>query len=150
MKNKFRWSLTILATAFAMALGALISTAAPAKTPAKAPSARKAPLVVQGRIVAMTKAPRAGSVPYKDAVIALRLSSLKAVQGRLKAREIVVYVWGMRNNKRTKAASYRVGQTLRLPLTPWERAEGKYGSYNRVELPGDDAYALDSFWGEAL
>ena len=129
-----------------MAPGAPTLTAAPAKSP----SARKATLIVQGRIVALAKAPRAGSVPYKDAIIALRLSSLKMVSGRLKAREIVVYVWGLRRNQRTKAASYRVGQTVRLPLTVWERAEGKYGSYNRFELPGDDAYALDSYWGEAL
>ena len=146
--NISRWLAAILAAAVATAPGVPISTAAPAK--AKAPSARKAPLVVQGRIVAMTKAPRAGSVPYKDAIIALRLSGLKAVSGRLKSREIVVYVWGLRRNQRTKAASYRVGQTVRLPLTVWERAEGKYGSYNRFELPGDDAYALDAYWGEAL
>lgn len=137
------WSIAMLAAVLLVApITHAITHAAPVK-------AKKAPLIVQGRIVALTRPPRPGSVPYKDAVIALRLNGLKAVQGKLRAREIVVFVWGMRHNKRTAAASYRIGQVVRFPLMPWERAEGKYGSYNRFELQGNDVYALDTYWGEA-
>jgi hypothetical protein len=106
-------------------------------------------LLVQGRVVAATRPPRPGSVPYKDAVIAVRLNQVKAVQGRIAAKEIVVFTWGMRRNKRTPMAALRNGQVVRFYLTPWEKAERKYGSYNRFELQGNDVFVLDEYWGES-
>jgi hypothetical protein len=76
------------------------------------------------------------------------LKEVKPLSGKLRAREIVVFAWGMRRNKRTPLATYRVGQSVKFMLTPWEKAERKYGSYNRFELSGDDVYALDTYWGE--
>ena len=122
----------------------------PSQAAPKAPkSASKiAPsLVVQGRVKASTKPPRPRSVPYKDAVIALHLTGVKALRGKSK-RDIVVFVWGMRNNKWTPAALYRPGQMVTLRLTPWEKAERKYGRYNRFELQDEGTYDLDTYWGE--
>ncbi len=104
-------------------------------------------LRVQGRVKASTKPPRPGSVPYKDAVIALHLTGVKASGGKT-SRQIVVFVWGMRNNRWTPAANYRPGQIVTLRLTPWEKAERKYGRYNRFELQDEMTYDLDNFWGE--
>ena len=117
--------------------------AAPKKAAPKA-----AIMVVQGQIIALTRPPRPRSVPYKDAVIALHLTGAKAVQGKLAGKEIVVFLWGMRNNKWTPAASYRAGQTVKLQLTPWEKVERKYGSYNRFELKGKNVWSLKTYWGE--
>ncbi len=112
-------------------------------TPKKAMNA----LVVQGRVKSSTKPPRPGSVPYKDAVIALHLVGVKALQGKAK-KEIVVFVWGMRANKWTSAAKYHPGQTVKLRLTAWDKAERKYGRYNRFELGDEATDDLDVFWGE--
>jgi hypothetical protein len=102
---------------------------------------------IQGRVKASTKPPRPGSVPYKDAVIALHLTGVQALGGK-SPREIVVFVWGMRGNRWTPAATYRPGQIVRLRLTPWEKAERKVGRYNRFELQDEATYDLENFWGE--
>lgn len=151
--------------ALALGLGVLASSLAPAalaqgnKAKAAKTNAAKAKprvakkslatLVVQGKITALTKAPRPGSVPYKDAITALHLVNVKPVQGKLTQSAIVVYVWGLRNNKLTPVASYHVGQTLKFSLQPWDKVEGKYGRYQRIELNDDATFNLDAFWGEA-
>jgi hypothetical protein len=136
---------------FALTLGCILShsalLAAPARPAAKAAAKpRAAVLLVQGRVKAAAKPPRPGSVPYKDAVIAVRLVDAKALKGKLGAREILVYTWGMRDRKHTRAAKLKPGQTVKMKLSPWERAERKYGSYNRFEVA--NAFALDAYWGE--
>lgn len=127
------------------------SRAAP-QAPKPAPKKSVAALRVQGRVKAATKPPRPGSVPYKDAIIALHLTGVKALGGKAPGgktkREIVVFVWGMRGNRWTPAATYRAGQVVTLRLTPWEKAERRYGRYNRFELQDEASYDLDNFWGE--
>ncbi|HEY0073235.1 MAG TPA: hypothetical protein VGB77_03965 [Abditibacteriaceae bacterium] len=105
-------------------------------------------LIVQGKIKEIAKTPRPGSVPYKDAVTAIHLTRVKSIQGKLKQNSILVYVWGMRANKLTSMASYRVGQSIKISLKPWAKMEGKYGRYQRMELDSEEALSLDSFWGE--
>jgi alginate O-acetyltransferase complex protein AlgJ len=112
------------------------------------PAAPKAALVVTGRVKAATKPPRPRSVPYKDAVISLHLTGVKVVSGKLSNKDIVVFLWGMKNNKWTPAASYRAGQTVKLNLVPWERVERKYDSYNRFEVEGDAVSDLDIYWAQ--
>lgn len=134
-----------------MILGALGAAGAVSSAPSK-PAAKKTPktaLVVVGRVKAFTRPPRPRSVPYKDAVIALHLTGVKAQSGRISSQEIVVFAWGMRNNQWTPAASYRAGQVVRLQLAPWEKMERKYGNYNRFELEGKAVLDLDTYWGEA-
>ena len=104
-------------------------------------------LVVQGRIQSISKSPAPGSVPYKDCIIAIELSVNKVVAGELDARNILVYLWGMRDNT-LKNDRLTAGQTVTLRLTPWDQAEGQYGGYNRVEPDNDDALFLDAYWGE--
>lgn len=106
-------------------------------------------LIVQGKIKAIAKTPRPGSVPYKDAVTAIHLTNVKSIQGKLKQNNILVYVWGMRANKLTPMASYKVGQSIKLSLKPWDKVEGRYGRYQRMELDDEEMLSLDAFWGEA-
>lgn len=121
--------------------------AAPKPASAKRPAPKAANVVVQGKVKASTRPPRPRSVPYKDAVIALHLTGVKASRGKV-AREIVVFVWGMRNNRWTPAATYRRGQKISLRLTRWEKAERKYGRYNRFELQDEASIDLETYWGE--
>lgn len=152
MKIMKGWQMAVLGCAVCVSFSTshvLVAATTPRK-PAGKQTVKKPTnaLMVQGRVKASTRPPRPRSVPYRDAVIALRLTGIKVLQGKLGAKEIVVFTWGMRNNKWTPAASYRAGQVVRLRLTPWEKAERKYGSYNRFELQGNDVYVLDAYWGE--
>lgn len=144
-------ALCILSAAMLAAANAVPQVEKVQAAPAKKPARKAAPaLVVQGVVKAAARAPRPGSVPYKDAIIALHLTGVKTV-GAAKRRvpaQIVVFVWGMRNNKLTSAARFKPGQKLKLALQPWEKVEGKYGGYNRRELESDEAMALDTYWGE--
>ena len=152
MKRMKVWLVAVLGCAVCISVSAphVLGAATTPRKPAVKQTVKKPAnvLMVQGRVTASTRPPRPRSVPYRDAVIALRLSGIKVLQGKLGAKEIVVFTWGMRNNKWTPAASYRAGQVVRLHLIPWEKAERKYGSHNRFELQGNDVYALDAYWGE--
>jgi hypothetical protein len=153
--NKLNLSL-VFCTILCVVIVTPAVTAAPIKKAANQavktkPASKKAAasLIVQGKIKAIAKTPRPGSVPYKDAVTAIHLTSVKSIQGKLKQDSILVYVWGMRADKLTSMASYRVGQSIKLSLKPWEKVEGKYGRYQRMELDSEEALSLDAFWGEA-
>jgi hypothetical protein len=125
--------------------------AAPPKPVAKkATVAKKAAsvLVVQGKIKAIARTPRPGATPYKDVIVAIHLTGVKALRGKFARKEILVFTWGMRNIKWTRAASYRAGQSIAMKLQPWEKVERKYGGYSRVDLEGDDVFVLDAYWGE--
>jgi len=102
-------------------------------------------LTVTGRIASRGPQPKAGA--YKDAVLALHLVDLKVTGGKIGNGDILVYVWGMRDNNLTDGA-YQVGSTVTFHLIPWDKAEGKYGSFNRIELENDDYYTWPTFWGE--
>lgn len=134
--TRFGKMLSVLGVAFGCFMGMATS------------SVSAAPLRASGKVVSVAKAPRPGSVPYKDAVVAVHMTNVKSVSGKLKAKQILVYTWGMKNNKTMPAASLRKGQSVTLRLTPWDKAERKYGSYNRVELKGSAADDLDAYWGE--
>jgi hypothetical protein len=137
-------------------LGALIAVAplhaAPktAKKPATSKSkAKPALLIVQGKIKALATVPRPGTVPYKDALMAIHLSGVKPSRGKMPG-SVLVYVWGMRANKLTPAASYKSGQSVKLAVQPWDKVEGKYGRYQRRELDDEATFTLDTFWGEPV
>jgi hypothetical protein len=124
--------------------------AAPAKTAKKPPAkAKPAPLIVQGTIKALASVPRPGTVPYKDALMAIHLTGVKPSRGKMPGN-ILAYVWGMRANKLTPAASYKKGQTLKLKVQPWDKVEGNYGRYQRRELDDEATFTLETFWGEPV
>ena len=104
-------------------------------------------LIVTGRIASRASTPKPGSVPYKDCLIALQLTDLKVTGGAIKGNNIVVYVWGMRDNKLVDDA-FNVGSVVRFKLVPWAAVDSKYGGYNRQELASDDALSWEAYWGE--
>jgi hypothetical protein len=105
---------------------------------------------VRGTIEASAGVPRPGSVPYRDAVMAVHLAAIEAVDGEAPAKEIVVYLLGMQDNRWTPAARYQPGEQVTLTLQPWESARSKYGSLTRIELDDPDFKLIDLplFWGE--
>lgn len=106
--------------------------------------------VLTGRIAQITRPPRPGSVPYKDAVIAIHLTSVAATQGKTEGSEAVVFLWGMRDNVLTEAADWQPGRSISLTVTPWSTAMATYGSYQRFELddPDFELELLPMYWGQ--
>ena len=102
-------------------------------------------ITVTATIKAKTEPPIPRTVPYAECIIALHLENLGT--SRLPA-ECVVLLWGMRENRWTAAATFKVGQRVKLRLRPWAAVEADYGSYNRKELETEDAWLLDVYWGE--
>ena len=102
-------------------------------------------IVVTATIKAKTEPPTPRTVPYSECIIALHLENLDT--SNLPA-EFVVFLWGMRENRWTAAATFKVGQEIELRLRPWTAVETEYGSYNRKELETEDAWLLDVYWGE--
>ncbi len=105
---------------------------------------------VRGRIKAISGVPKPGSVPYRDAIVALHLTEVESIRGTSPRPEVLVYLWGMRDNRLTNAARYRPGQSLTLDLTPWEQAQERYGRFTRVELDDPDFTLIDlpTYWVE--
>ncbi len=118
-----------------------------AKEPVAGPAAKPAGLIVQGTIAAIGETPEPGSVPYKDCLIGVWLKQAKATSGKLDGDQALVFVWGLKDNQRTAAASWSAGRQVTLTLTPWAKAEAEYGGYNRVELDDEATWTLPTFFG---
>ena len=104
-------------------------------------------VTVNATIKAKTEPPMPRTVPYSECIIALHLRDVEAPD---LPEELVVFLWGMRENRWTDAATFEVGQVVNLRLRPWDSVEAAYGSYNRKELENEDTWLLDVYWGEIL
>jgi len=109
-------------------------------------------LVVQGIVRAAAGAPRPGTVPYREAVTGIHLVDVKAIQGSIAEREVIVYCWGLKQNQTTNAARLTSGQNVTLRLIPWERVKNRFERFNRIELDDPDFHLvqLPVYWGEEI
>jgi alginate O-acetyltransferase complex protein AlgJ len=110
-------------------------------------------LVVTGTVNAVSSVPRPGTVPYIHHILQVHLIDLEDDSGRLPAdKDILAYMWSMRNNRLTDAARYRAGRPVRLRVRAWAGAPQKrYGSINRSSLTEDeieDIDFIDPCWAE--
>ena len=102
-------------------------------------------ITVTATIKAKTEPPVPRTVPYAECIIALHLENT----GTSNLPEaFVVFLWGMRENRWTAAATFKVEQKVKLRLRPWAAVETEYGSYNRKELENEETWLLDVYWGE--
>ena len=127
--------------------------AAPARREAAEPApAAAAASVVVGSVAARAEAPRPGSVPYRDALIGLQLKGVATRSGPAVPGEIVVFVFGMRDDAWTDAARLAPGARIALRLEPWddEGVQRRVGSLNRVELDDLTLLALPTYFGEPV
>ena len=126
-----------------------VQQAATGQADAPADAAKPAAVVLaRGRIKAITRPPKPRSTPYRDAVIAIQLTNVEAPDGKPMEKEILVFLWGMRDNKWTAAANYHVGQAITLSLRPWDDVMDQYGAYHRIELEGEEVFQLEPYWAE--
>jgi alginate O-acetyltransferase complex protein AlgJ len=105
--------------------------------------------VVTGRIVAMTRSPRPGTVAYKDHIMAVHLKDVGDAAGTVRGAEAVVFLWGMRDNQWTANARLREGQRVTARLRPWGDVEKKLGTIRRSE-PADVDIDVSVFWCEEI
>ena len=71
-------------------------------------------------IAAVAPVPRPGSQPYRDCITSIHLT---AVAGDVAARELLVYTWGMRDDRWTRAARLGAGERIELAVRPWAEVE---------------------------
>ena len=109
------------------------------------PTEQRADGTVTATIKAKTAPPVPRTVPYAECIIALHLENTETPD---LPEAFVVFLWGMRENRWTAAATFKVGQKVKLRLRPWAAVETEYGSYNRKELADEATWLLDVYWGE--
>lgn len=121
----------------------------PQRTP---PSHATDGLLVRGTVRAAAGAPRPGSVPYRDAVTGVHLDDVQGLAGLSPPREIIVYLWGLRDNRLMTAAKYAPQQTIKLRLIPWDAVREKYERFNRIEVddPEFKLAELPIYWAEEV
>ncbi len=112
---------------------------------AATPKTQYEEITVTATIKAKTMPPAPRSVPYSECIIALHLENVKTPQ---LPNELVVFLWGMRQNRWTAATAFKVGQQVKLDLRPWVSVESDYDSYYRKELEDEQTWLLDIYWGE--
>jgi len=117
-----------------------------APLPDAAPKPELAASTVTGVIREMSRAPRPGTLPYKDLLICLHLDGI----ANLPSPEILVFLRGMKNNVLTAANSLAPGQRVTLRVVPWSAVEEKLGAINRVELTGPAADIGEVYWADDL
>ena len=108
-------------------------------------------VTVTGTVEAASSAPRPGTVPYKDHIIALHVVDISAPReetgGNLQA---IVYLWSMRDNQWMPAARVRAGDRVTLHLRPWAEVSAEYEKFNRTELDDPTLQLEEPAWGELL
>lgn len=108
-------------------------------------------VVVSGTVEAISTVPRAGTLPYKDHILALHLTDLTVDSGREQERlESLVYLWSMRDNVLTPAAHLRQGDHVILRLRAWTDVSDRYEKINRSEVEDPTVQLQEPCWGEIL
>jgi alginate O-acetyltransferase complex protein AlgJ len=108
-------------------------------------------VAVSGTVEAISTVPRAGTVPYRDHILALHLTDLSAKGRPLEAgSESLVYLQSMRGNVLTPAARLRRGDQVTLRLRPWTDVADQYEKINRSEVEDPAVQLEEPCWGELV
>ena len=105
-------------------------------------------LRVQGRVRQLTRAPRPGTVPYRDHIISVDLVEIDTGGAGASASEALVYLSSMEDNVWTAAASLVVGQTITLTLRPWAEVAPELDGITRTDLIEGNVVFAEPWWGE--
>ncbi|MDD5482126.1 MAG: hypothetical protein PHP98_00530 [Kiritimatiellae bacterium] len=105
-------------------------------------------LVVTGEIKAVARAPRPGTVPYSDHIIAARI--VGAAAGSSQFIQALVYMFSMTNNTLTPAAGLMAGDRVTLRLRPWAEVSAEYERINRADLDDPELLVQEPCWGELI
>ncbi len=104
---------------------------------------------VTGSIAAVSSAPRPGTVPYKDHIIAAHLVDLE-VPGRPPSDgfQALVYLASMTDNNWTAAARLRAGDRIKLRVRAWSAVARRKEQINRSDLDDPALQLEEPVWGE--
>ena len=114
-------------------------------------------MAVSGTIESIATAPRPGTVPYKDHIIAIHLVDVEAPtpqsppqgwRGGAEGNQAIVYAWSMRDNKWTPAARLRPGTRISATIRSWADVAGKLDAINRAELDDESLQLEEPCWAE--
>ena len=105
-------------------------------------------LRVQGQVRQLTRAPRPGTVPYRDHIISVDLVEIDTGGAVVSDSEALVYLSSMEDNVWTAAASLVVGQTITLTLRPWAEVAPELDGITRTELIEGNVVFAEPWWGE--
>ncbi len=125
--------------------------AAPASAqPSPVGPAAVGPRTIRATVAARAEPPRPGSVPYRDALIAFHLRDVETEGGEPLPRELLVYAFGLRDDRTAPAARIAPGTRVAFRLDPFddEAVQARVGSLNRVELDDLALLALPAYFGE--
>ncbi len=107
--------------------------------------------LLSGMIEAMSPIPKKGSLLYRDLIIVMHLQDLKDAKNKpIQNGEALVYLWGIRDYKRTPAAGYREGQRITVRLQAWEDVEEEYGSFQSIGLDDEKLSEEEPCWGKEV
>ena len=107
-------------------------------------------MTVEGRVRQVTPAPRPGTVPYRDHIIAVDLADIDTGGAMAVGSEALVYLSSMEDNVQTAAASLVVGQTIALTLRPWAEVAPDLDGITRAELAAGNVVFAEPWWGELI
>jgi hypothetical protein len=105
---------------------------------------------IQGTVRAAAGIPRPGTVPYRDAIMSVHLIDVQGQEGALIPQELIVYLWGLRDDQQTTASGVQPGQRITWRVIPWDQVKGQFERLNRMELDDPDLHLIDLpiYWSE--
>ncbi|MEP7014064.1 MAG: hypothetical protein ABI925_01355 [Verrucomicrobiota bacterium] len=106
-------------------------------------------VVATGTVASISPAPRPGTVPYRDHIVALHFIDIASpAVAKSEQLQAVVYLWSMRGNVWTRAARLRPGDQVTLRLRRWSEVSDRYEKSNRTELDDSTLQLEEPLWGE--
>jgi hypothetical protein len=95
------------------------------------------PVTVTARIVQTSKVPAPGTAPYRDCLTYVRLHIEGVESGNLAESDVIGAFWAMKDDTWLPAATYAVGDRLRLTLIPMDQADRKIQALQRADNLND-------------
>ena len=125
-----------------------LSPAPRTATSAFVPATSGEVLDVEGIVQAVGPIPVPGSVPYKDQIVAVHLSDVSPVSGApLDGSNVLMYVWGMRDDVLSEVAGWQVGDVVQLEMESWFDVADELDGINRGEIDDPEAQLAAPWWG---
>lgn len=106
---------------------------------------------IRGVVAGVAALPRAGTVPYKEHIVAVHLVDvLLEGQPAEKPLECVLYTWSLREQRPTPASRLRSGETVFAEIQPWEDVSDGLEKFQRSELEPPELLLEPATWAEVL
>ena len=91
------------------------------------------PIKLVVRVMQTSKVPAAGTAPYKDCLTFLKVHVESIESGSYKGSEMIAVFWAMKDNQWLPAATYAVGDFLRLTAIPFSQASPQIRGMQRAD-----------------